>query len=111
MSDDPTRADETVGAEWIINTAWAHVHEAWRDHPEHDRLVEQQDEVDAEGRETWRFLFIEHDDGWIEYVFQPIDPRDPRPQVRIGAWPLQVFLDARDHPRAVFLEQEDDDLT
>lgn len=108
MSDDPHRADELLGVEWIVNTAWAHVHEAWRDHPEHDRLVELQYEVDADGRETWRLLCIERDDDWLEYVFQPIDPRDPRPQISIGAWPLQVFLDARDHPRALFREDDPD---
>jgi hypothetical protein len=111
VSDDPHDADEISDAD-LVNTAWAHVHEAWRDHPEHDRLVELQDEVDAEGRETWRLLCTRDDDGWIQYVFQPLDPRDPRPEIRIGAWPLQVFLDERKKgPRVVFMEQEHDDLT
>jgi len=73
------------------------VEQAWRDHPEHERLVELKHERHSDGMSAWQTVWQDDPDDltWSELVFRPVDPFDGRGPYRLGRWPHQ-WLDQQE---------------
>jgi hypothetical protein len=117
MSDDPTPgpadepehpADKILGADWM-EPSYARFKKAWAEHEQHARLVELQAERDANGEPTWQTVKEDDPDDptWVRYALKPVDPRDPRPSIRICGWPGKVEADEMKDARAIVEEHDD----
>jgi hypothetical protein len=89
VTDDLHPADVALGADWMP-PGQRRIEHAWREHDQHDQLVELQAERDEDSRLRWELVRVfDPDDGFAEVWLRPVDPLDPRPPVRIGGWPLK----------------------
>jgi hypothetical protein len=77
----------------------------WADQPDENRkrleaLVRERDE---KGNRAWEEgLEPDPDDEtWTVLVLRTVDPRDPRPNVRIGRWPNSVPAEAEARAQAI----------
>jgi hypothetical protein len=59
----------------------------WDRHPHRDELVARQKERDADGAPTWVLREKDEPEDWAAIWQRPLDPRDPRPGIRICGWP------------------------
>ena len=67
----------------------ARLDKAWREHPEHERLVTVSRERNEHGKKTWQTVFgpEEEDPSWDAFWLRPVDPTDPRPPILIDRYP------------------------
>jgi hypothetical protein len=84
----------------------------WADLPDRkrERLKALSRERDANGEKTWgeRQEPDPDDDTWTVLVLHTVDPRDPRPDERIGRWPNSVPEDALRDAQAIVDEHHVD---
>jgi hypothetical protein len=81
---DPLPDDWRPPAQMALERAWA-------EHPKRELLERLQRERDAEGNKTWgvRMEDDEEDPMWVAVWLRPVDPRDPRPSIRVSRWPKE----------------------
>jgi hypothetical protein len=114
MPDD----DTTKGAEPRLPQDWQPPHyklfsEAWDNHPDHERLVEEQRERDEHGMPRWEPVLeadpaSSADEPWTRVRWSPLDPRDQRLSTIIVRYP-QGWADRRlADDRAIADEHADD---
>lgn len=88
MSHDRTEADRLLGEDWI-DLRHVLVISAVAAHPERERILELQQEVDEQGQRRWSLCRHVEPDGWVELWLRPwpLDRLDWRPAIRVGTWP------------------------
>jgi hypothetical protein len=84
----------------LVGPSYRFLEQAWERHPERAELDRRSRERGATGRKTWQVAMKRSDDGWLEYWQLPVDPRDLRESIRIGAWPEKRETDAIADERA-----------
>ncbi len=82
----------------------------WAEHPDRVRLEALWDERDANGGKEWEQGYEDDpdDETWTVLVLRTVDPRDTRPNERIGRWPKSVPEDAMARARAIVDEHHID---
>jgi hypothetical protein len=87
---------------------------AWDNHPEHERLVEEQRERDKDGMPRWEPVLepdpdlSSADEPWTRARWSPLDPRDPRPSTIIVRYPQWKVDERHADDRAIADEHADD---